>query len=155
LAGLQALLMQVAWLHLILKLAGGAYLIYLGYRIWRGAHAPVVADDIVQAAGSDLRKSFALGLATQISNPKTAIVYAGIFAAFLPAHVPAWMFWTLPPLIFAIEAGWYSIVSVACSAPAPRAAYLGAKLWIDRIAGGVLGLLGGKLILEAVRGRIA
>ena len=30
LAGLQALLMQVSWLYLILKLAGAAYLIYLG-----------------------------------------------------------------------------------------------------------------------------
>lgn len=29
--------------------------------------------------------SFAMGLTTQLSNPKTAIVYASVFAAFLPA----------------------------------------------------------------------
>ena len=37
LLGLNALLMQVSWLYLLLKMAGGLYLIYLGIRIWRGA----------------------------------------------------------------------------------------------------------------------
>src|SRR6266545_1488672 len=41
LAGLQALLMQVSWLYLILKVAGGGYLVYLGIRIWRGAKTPL------------------------------------------------------------------------------------------------------------------
>ena len=61
----------------------------------------------------------------------------------------------LPPLIFAIETGWYTIVAFAFSAQRPRAIYLSAKLWIDRVAGGVVGLLGGKLILEAMRGRVS
>lgn len=156
LAGLQALLMQVSWLYLVLKIAGGAYLCYLGYRIWRGAKVPLAVNDGARpAAGSGWRKSFAIAFATQISNPKTAIWYASVFAAFLPNPIPAWMFWTLPPLIFALEAGWYAIVALAFSAARPRAVYLGAKLWIDRFAGGVVGVLGGKLILEAVRGRVS
>jgi len=155
LAGLQALLMQVAWLYLTLKLAGGTYLVYLGYRIWRGAKIPLAQSTGAQPPTGGWRKSFAIGLGTQISNPKTAIYYASVFAAFLPARVPAWMFWTLPPLIFALEAGWYTIVALAFSASGPRAVYLGAKLWIDRCAGGVMGLLGGKLIIEALRGRVA
>lgn len=155
LAGLQALLMQVAWLYLTLKLAGGAYLIYLGYRIWRGARTPLDMPNGEQPAAGGRRKSFAIGFATQISNPKTAIWYASVFAAFLPAQIPVWMFWTLPPLVFAIEFGWYTIVAMAFSASGPRAIYLGAKPWIDRFAGGVVGLLGGKLIFEAVRARVA
>ena len=153
LAGLQALLMQVQWLYLILKIAGGAYLMYLGYRIWCGAKTPLAAADGTQPAGGGWRKSFAIAFATQISNPKTAIWYASVFAAFLPNPIPSWMFWTLPPLIFALEAGWYTIVALAFSAAKPRAIYLGAKLWIDRFAGGIVGLLGGRLILEALRGR--
>jgi threonine efflux protein len=157
LAGLQALLMQVAWLYLVLKVAGGAYLMYLGYRIWRGARTPlaVASSGDAQPAAGGWRKSFAIAFATQISNPKTAIWYASVFAAFLPSAIPTWMFWTLPPLIFALEAGWYTIVALAFSAQRPRAIYLGAKLWIDRVAGGVVGVLGGRLILEAVRGRLA
>jgi len=156
LAGLQALLMQVSWLSLVLKVAGGAYLMYLGYRIWRGARTPLAASsDGAPPATGGWRKSFAIAFATQISNPKTAIWYASVFAAFLPSSIPAWMFWTLPPLIFALEAGWYTIVALAFSAQRLRAIYLGAKLWIDRFAGGVVGVLGGRLILEAVRGRLA
>jgi threonine/homoserine/homoserine lactone efflux protein len=34
--GLTALLLQVGWLYLILKILGGVYLVYLGVRIWRG-----------------------------------------------------------------------------------------------------------------------
>ena len=100
-------------------------------------------------------RSFWIGLATQLSNPKTAIWYASVFAAFLPADVPLWMLLILPALLFSIEFGWYTIVAFAFSASKPRALYLGAKLWIDRCAGGIVMLLGGKLVLEAVRGRVA
>lgn len=155
LAGLQALLMQVSWLYLILKLAGAAYLIYLGFMIWRGAATPLAMSNGGQAAGNGWRKSFAIGLATQLSNPKTAIWYASVFAAFLPADPPTWMLLIVPPLLFSIEFGWYTIVAFAFSASKPRALYLGAKLWVDRCAGGIVMLLGGKLVLEAVRGRIA
>ena len=41
LAGLVALLEQVEWLYLVLKCAGGLYLIYLGIAIWRGAREPI------------------------------------------------------------------------------------------------------------------
>ena len=155
LAGLQALLMQVSWLYLIVKVAGGAYLVYLGIRIWRGAKVPLETSNSAQPAGGGRGRSFWVAFATQISNPKTAIWYASVFAAFLPNPIPAWMFWVLPPLIFTLEAGWYTIVALAFSAARPRALYLGAKLWIDRVAGGVVGLLGSRLILEAVRGRAA
>ena len=134
LAGLQAVLMQVSWLYLVLKVAGGAYLCYLGYRIWRGAKVPLETSNGGQPAAGGWRRSFVIGLATQLSNPKTAIWYASVFA---------------------VETGWYTIVAFAFSAQRPRAIYLGAKLWIDRVAGGVVGLLGGKLILEAVRSRVS
>ena len=155
LAGLQALLMQVPWLNMGLRIAGGAYLMYLGYRIWRGAKTPLTTSGGTQLAGGGMRKSFAIAFATQLSNPKTAIWYASVFAAFLPHPTPGWMVWALLPLIFAIEMGWYTIVALAFSAERPRALYLGAKLWIDRCAGGLVGVLGGRLILEAVRGRVS
>lgn len=37
LAGLIALLASVDWLYLLLRLAGGAYLLLLAWRIWRGS----------------------------------------------------------------------------------------------------------------------
>jgi threonine/homoserine/homoserine lactone efflux protein len=55
------------------------------------------------------------------------------------------------PAIFAIEAGWYSIVAVGLSSARPRSTYLRWKRWIDRLSGTVLGALGIKLIAEAGR----
>jgi threonine/homoserine/homoserine lactone efflux protein len=153
LAGLQALLMQVTWLYLVLKALGGAYLVYLGYLIWRGAKQPLATQNAGPVARG-WRRSLALGFGTQISNPKTAIYYASVFAAFLPQHPAAAFFWVLPPMIFLIEAGWYTLVALAFSADLPRAAYLRCKVWVDRLAATVLGLLGGKLILEALRAKV-
>ena len=55
----------------------------------------------------------------------------------------------LPLLVFVIETGWYSIVALALSAPAPRAAYLRSKAGLDRVAGGIMTVLGIKLIAGA------
>ena len=149
-AGLTALLMQVGWLSLVLRLAGGAYLIWLGINIWRGASEPVaVTDDTPERPGHS-RKAFVRALLVQLSNPKTAIFYASMFAAMLPASPPHWMLVVLPVLLFCNEFVWYAIVAVAFSSRKPRAAYLHTKAWIDRAAGAVVGALGIKLVAEGV-----
>lgn len=151
LAGLTTLLLQVEWLYLILKIAGGAYLIYLGIRIWRGASAPFAADNADTPLATSVRRSFWHAFAVQIANPKTAIVYASVFAALLPRDVPLWMLISLPPLIFCIEAGWYAVVAFVFSARKPQQLYLRGKRSIDRTAGLLLGLLGVRLTAEAVQ----
>src|SRR5215208_5941496 len=105
-----------------------------------------VADQALGAARTLLR-SFWLGLATQVSNPKAAVVYASVFVSLLPAEIPLSVTLILPLVIFAIEAGWYATVALALSAPSPRAAYLRFKVWIDRAAGAVMAALGLRLIL--------
>ena len=50
-----------------------------------------------------------------------------------------------------IELIWYVVVSLLLSTAAPRAAYLHHKKWLDRIAGGVMAALGGKLLTSALR----
>ena len=83
---------------------------------------------------------------------KKLLIISIVFAALLPAAPPLWLALALPPLIFAVECGWYCIVATAFSATRPRAAYLRGKGWIDRLAGGVMGLLGLRLIEGGLRG---
>jgi len=151
--GLQALIAQVGWLYLVLRIAGGIYLIYLASRIWRGAATPIQVDATTSERRQYAGKAFLQGLATQLSNPKTAIVYGSIFAALLPANPAPWTFAILLPLVFAIEAGWYTIVALTFSSATPRAFYLRAKRFIDRTASAVIGLLGVKLVYSAISGR--
>jgi threonine/homoserine/homoserine lactone efflux protein len=150
LLGLQAVLISLPWLYTAVRVLGGMYLLYLAIMLWRGAREPIALSD-AGAPTAGAGRSFWLGLSTQLSNPKTTIVYAGVFAALLPADVPLWLFAVLPPLIFLLEAGWYAVVAVAFSAARPRAAYLRAKVWIDRLAGAVIGALGLRLLYDAVR----
>lgn len=149
LMGLITILTAVPFLHLALKVLGGTYLLYLGYRIWRGARQPLVIENAeVQGRPGRTWRSFVFGLTTQVSNPKTAVMYASIFASLLPSEVPPFVLVTIPIMIFAIETLWYSAVALVLSAPSPRAGYLASKAWLDRAAGAFMSLLGLKLIFE-------
>jgi len=86
-----------------------------------------------------------LGLATQLSNPKAAIIYAAFFVAFLPQGTTL----EIGILVFVLETGWYALVTLAMSSEGPRLDYLRGKSWIDRLAGGVMISLGLRLALYA------
>ena len=150
LLGLTTLLNQVEGLYMVLKLVGGIYLAWLGIRIWRGASEPLASTEVAVPQGRSLLRAFSFALVTQLSNPKTAVVYGSIFAAMLPAAPPSWLLIVLPPMVFAVETAWYAVVALTFSAEHPRALYLRGKAWIDRLAGSVMGLLGLRLILDAL-----
>ncbi|WP_248324350.1 MULTISPECIES: LysE family translocator [unclassified Caballeronia] len=149
LAGLYTLLFAVEWLYVALKIAGGLYLVYIALRIWRGASQPLSMQTRGAQVTGSLRRSFLLGLTTQLSNPKTAIWYGSIFAALLPQHPPLWCYFVLPSFVFCIEFGWYTVVALCFSSRRPRDVYLRAKGWIDRIAATMVATLGLRLIVAA------
>jgi threonine/homoserine/homoserine lactone efflux protein len=151
LVGVRAVIAQVEWLYAGFKLLGGAYLLYLAFQLWRGSMSETLDKSDLPALKRGVGKSFLLALATQLSNPKTLVVISGINAALLPAHVPRWMYLAIPPIDFAMEGGWYAFVAVTMSSQGPRAAYLGARKWIDRAAGALLGALGLRLIYESTQ----
>lgn len=151
LVGVRAVIAQVEWLYIAFKLLGGAYLVYLGFQLWRGSTAKPSQSADSPAPKRGVMRSFLLALATQLSNPKTVVVISGIYAALLPAHVPFWMYLAIPPIDFVMEGGWYAFVAVTMSSQRPRAVYLGAQKWIDRAAGSLLGALGLRLIYESTQ----
>ncbi|MBS1170370.1 MAG: threonine transporter [Burkholderiaceae bacterium] len=150
LAGLQAAFAAVPSLYIVLKVAGGLYLVYLGYRIWAGASQSFeLAAEANGQPVQDGRRAFWLGLGTQLSNPKAAVFYASIFAAFQSQHFSLLMNLAIVLANFLVEFGWYLLVATVLSSARPRAAYLRYKAWIDRSSGGVMAILGIKLIASA------
>jgi threonine/homoserine/homoserine lactone efflux protein len=145
LLGLQGVFHAVPSLYLALKVLGGLYLCYLGVLIFKSA-TQTLAIDRSNVPGGHSQRSFWLGLSTQLSNPKTAIVYASVFAAFLPAKFSLGFAGALLVLVFLVEAGWYSLVALLLSSAAPQKAYLSYKTWVDRVAGVVMCGLGLKLV---------
>ena len=57
LAGLYSLLQSVEWLYVALKIAGGAYLLYVAAGIWRNARQPFAMPDSGAPASRDGRRS--------------------------------------------------------------------------------------------------
>lgn len=102
--GLQAILLAVPSAYLALKICGGLYLLWLAYKIIKHAK-----DPMAQASDSSTvmsyQQAFRLGLITQLSNPKIAIILASIFTALLPKDIPTYFYFVLPILCFFIDAG--------------------------------------------------
>ena len=82
-AGLSVLFHAVPTLYLAVKLAGAAYLVWLGIVMFRAVPAGEVAMPTLRPKSP--RRAFAESVAVEVLNPKTAI----FFMAFLPQFVDA------------------------------------------------------------------
>ena len=137
------------FLYGTLKLLGGLYLFYLAYKIWHSSNNDNDSSTTLQKQKTDskenLSKYYFLGLLTQLSNPKTAIVIGSTIMAFLPHDVPPYTFLILTVLTFITDCGWYCIVSVALSTARAQRFYNRFKQSINRTASGLMALLGTKL----------
>ena len=147
--GLQAVFAAVPWLERALPFAGGMFLLYLAVTIWRHATAPAPTVETERLAARSGAGTFLNAFVIQVSNPKIMVFFGSIFMAVLPPQMPLWVELTILAMIFVNEFTWYGIVAtVFASAPA-RAAYSGAKSWIDRAMAGLLGVLGIRLLLPS------
>ncbi len=79
--GIGALLKASAGALALLKLVGGAYLVWLGVQLWRSP--PVHLDAAAPVAAPRGRAMFGQGLLTAVSNPKALL----FFGAFLPQFI--------------------------------------------------------------------
>ncbi|NBO20909.1 MAG: LysE family translocator [Rhodobacteraceae bacterium] len=130
----------------LLKLAGGAYLVWMGIGLWRGAHQPIAMGD---ATTLPRHPADALwrGLATQLANPKPAVMFSAIFLGTLPADTPAWQYGALLAVVFCNETLWNIAVARIFSLDRARRGYIRLKSTIDRVFGAALALLGVKVAL--------
>lgn len=68
------------WSYLI-KYAGGAYMIWMGIRLWEAGGKPIGAERQVNA--SSLLSSFMTGLLLTLADQKVVIFYLGFLPAFI------------------------------------------------------------------------
>lgn len=147
--GLQALMAQVAWLELGIRLAGAAYLVWLGITLLRSKPGPVATELPVPETekGGGLRL-FLRALVLQLSNPKVMVFFGSIFVALLPPEAPHWVFLTALGIVFVNEFLWYAALSLLFSTRGAKHVFDRWRVWIDRATGGFLTLLGLRLALD-------
>ncbi|MFN3606834.1 MAG: LysE family translocator, partial [Cypionkella sp.] len=142
--GLNILFAAAPALLWALKIGGGAYLIWMGVRLWRGAAQPFDTSGPSALPRSPL-SAFKLGLMTQLANPKPAVMFSAIFLGTVPQGTPIWVYGALLATVMANETIWNIAVARIFSLDRTRARYISAKSIIDRAFGGLLGLLGVKI----------
>jgi threonine/homoserine/homoserine lactone efflux protein len=89
-AGLGVVLSTSAHAFMMLKLAGAAYLIYLGIKQWR-SQGSVFADLQGSSAEASPRSSWRLfghGLTVALTNPKGILFFSALFPQFLTQDAP-------------------------------------------------------------------
>jgi len=133
----------------LLKLGGGAYLVWLGIQAWRSSGT--MRTDAGEVLPSSPRQFFAKGLLANAINPKVVI----FFLSFLPQFVnvesgsTSWQIAWLG-MIFAAQSalifGALGFFSGSVGQWLGRHANAGA--WLDRVAGSVFVALGARLIAD-------
>lgn len=135
------LLVQLVWLTLTIKLAGAAYLAWLGVRMIAGARRPSPAAALLSAATHGGWTAVRRGYIASITNPKAAAFFSSIFVVMLPGHAPAWVFVAAILLLAALSALCFSVTPV-------QEGYRKAKSKIDALIGAILIGLGIRLVLS-------
>ena len=145
--GVAAVLLAHRWAFDALRIFGALYLIWLGIAAWRAPEMP----ELPGASDPRLSRVFRQGLVTNVLNPKVAL----FFLAFLPQFAdPAHGNITVQVLIFGalfIVSGTlvnllYAWVGGSLSATLRRDVRWQRRL--NRISGGILVALGGRLLLS-------
>ncbi|MEK6353853.1 MAG: LysE family transporter [Burkholderia cenocepacia] len=142
-AGLSLLVTHVAWVHTALRLAGAAYLIWLGLKMIVTARQPLPVS--APAALSDWRAA-RKGYVVSMTNPKSVAFYGSIFALMVPAHAPAWLDLSVVVLSIAISAAWYCTMALLASHPSVRRLLVRRKAVLDTAAGLLLMGVGGRML---------
>ena len=144
--GLSVILATSAEAFTIVKLAGAAYLVYLGVQALRSSFR----DDVVAVAAARRAASpFLQGLLSNVLNPKVAVFYL----TFMPQFMSPGDNVLIRSLAFAVAhavmgTAWLTAYAYVLSRISVALARSGARRWLERVTGGVLIALGLRLALE-------
>lgn len=145
--GLNLLFAAAPALLWLLKIGGGAYLIWMGIKLWRNAATPFNTTD-TRPLPRSAASAFRLGLVTQLANPKPAVIFSAIFLGTVPQDTAPWAYVALLAVVFANESVWNTLVARIFSFEKTRTGYISLKTLLDRSFGGLLALLGIKVALQ-------
>ena len=149
LLGLNLILKQMAWLHQLILLAGGAYLMWMGIQMIKSARqAQPVAAEATPVTTSRKKNIFLRGLLTNLSNPKAIIYFGSIFSLIVGDDVSSATRTAIFILIVAETLIWFSLVATLFSLPWVKAKYQKMAKWIDGIAGTLFVAFGLHLIFS-------
>jgi threonine efflux protein len=146
--GFASLVARFEWLYTTLKLAGAAYLFWIGAKMLIGARKGTPLSPPRPSAAFGGSQDFRAGYATSITNPKAAAFFGSIFVLVLPPDCPAATQVITVIVVTMASAAWHCSLALVFSTPLVLAGYGRAKTKIDAAIGAVLIFLGVRLALS-------
>jgi len=148
--GLATVIANSADLLWIIKILGGSYLIFLG---WKGVRAKPVNTKM---KGRLIKKYSSLkyigtGFVCNALNPKAPIYFVSLFTLVLSSDMPLYQLAVYGVWIMIIQLAWFSLLASLLSYPKVSRVFRRAGHWLDRILGGTMMLLGMKVIITHVK----
>ena len=137
--GIGIIVAQSLFLFGLLKWAGAAYLVYLGWKSLR-ADAFEMPDEkaqsqIAQAAPPSTLRLFLLGFATNALNPKPVLFFLSLFTALVSHDTPAAIQAVYGLLMAATLILWFVGVSTFFTVASVRERFVAWGRWFNRITG--------------------
>ncbi|WP_313120662.1 threonine export protein RhtC [Pantoea septica] len=150
LMGLHLILEKMAWLHQIIMVGGGLYLLWMGWQLLSSARQrhkqPVQDAPVVELPKKG--RSFLKGFLTNLSNPKAIIYFGSVFSLFVGNDIGALERWGLFLLIVGETFAWFTLVAAIFALPWMRDKYQRAAKWVDGVAGVLFAGFGIHLIIS-------
>ncbi|WP_151714801.1 LysE family translocator [Acinetobacter sp. TUM15071] len=147
LVGVGVLIQQSVWLMSVLRIAGAAYLIYLGWQCLRSQ--PNNNLDILagEAMGKpSLIQAFNMGFLTNALNPKATVFFLAIFTTIVSPTTPLKIQIGYGIWMCLVNAVWFILVSIMFAQPVVRKRFLEFGVYFERVMGVILGVVAIRLI---------
>jgi amino acid exporter len=146
-SGLSALLASYAAALMIIKIAGGLYLLWLAYRAFRSAaSAHDIEANMVAGPNQSLSRPFLHGLGVQMTNPKAALAWIAILSLGVQADSPLWVGLSIVTGTSLLSLLIHFLYAVAFSTTAMVRLYGKARRWIQGALGAFFAFAGLKLL---------
>ncbi|MFM4994515.1 LysE family transporter [Aeromonas sanarellii] len=136
LLGVGVLIQQSLWLFNLIKLAGAAYLIFLGIKMLRAQ--PATGEELACQPALSSLGALRTGFLTNVLNPKTTIFIVSLFMQVVQPQTPLAVQLGYGAFIVLVHALWFSAVAIFFSTDSVRGRLLAVRHWIDRVFGALL-----------------
>ena len=149
--GVAAIVHASATAFTVMKLAGAAYLIWLGIQALRAAGHANAADGQVVTGGRtmNVRRGFRQGLINDLANPKIAAFFTSLLPQFIDGGQPVLApLLVLGALFAALTLAWLIVFALMASKAGGLLTRPRVKAGLDRLTGVVLIGLGVRLVTE-------
>jgi threonine efflux protein len=125
------------------QVAGGAYLCYVAWKLWR---SPAAVSQEVKAVTTSRAAAFRMGFITNVFNPKTALFFGSVFATALPPSPGAAMLAGAVALVWFNAVVWHVFLALAFSHGRIQSGYQRWRAVFNRGAAGLVGAFGLRLL---------